>query len=889
MRSIESLALAVLAVSSILPAQKPSSETLPYQDASLSTEARVDDLVSRMTLDEKVSQLINTAPAIPRLGVPAYDWWSEGLHGIARSGYATMFPQAIGMAATWDDALIGQMGTTTSIEARAKYNEAIRHDIHSIYFGLTIWSPNINIFRDPRWGRGQETYGEDPYLTSRLGVAFVKGLQGDDPTYYRAIATPKHFAVHSGPESDRHRFNVDPTPHDLWDTYLPAFRATITEGKADSLMCAYNAVDKQPACANKELLDEVLRKDWGFKGFVTSDCGAVDDFFWTSAHRFSADAEQASVAAVRAGTDTNCGRTYLSLDDAVHAGLIQESEIDVPVKRLFTARMKLGLFDPAAKMPYAAVPFSEVDSAAHRQIALEAARKSMVLLKNDGDVLPLQTSMKTIAVIGPNAASLTGLEGNYNAIPKDPVLPVDAIAAEFKGAKVLYAQGSPYAENVSLPAPRTLFHTSANSSVEGLTGEYFANETFAGKPVATRVDKQIDFNWNAAKPMEAVPAEHFAVRWNGTITAPAAGDYKFLVKLGDCYPCQDMEAYSVYVDGKKIASFATEEKESRGRTDKAFTISLNDTKRHPFRVEYAHRAKLFGAGITLDWTPAPAVLQQAAVDAAKQADVVLAFLGLSSELEGEEMPIKVEGFAGGDRTDIKLPAAQQQLLEAVAATGKPVVAVLMNGSALAVNTTQGQAKAILEAWYPGEEGGRAIAETLSGKNNPGGRLPVTFYAGVDQLPSFSDYSMTNRTYRYFKGKPMYGFGYGMSYTRFTYSNVKLSTSKLRAGETLTVEADIRNEGSREGDEVAELYLMPPRSKVAPALALEGFKRLHLAAGETKHVSFLLDPRQVSQVDGNGNRVMTAGQYSLSLGGSQPADGKTQMAEFTIEGKQEIPR
>ncbi len=886
MRSI-GLAVVFLAAS-YLPAQTASSASLPYQNAALATEARVDDLVSRMTLDEKVSQLINTAPGIPRLGVPAYDWWNEGLHGVARSGYATMFPQAIGMAATWDDALVGKMGATTSIEARAKYNDAIRHDNRSIYYGLTIWSPNINIFRDPRWGRGQETYGEDPYLTSRLGVAFVKGLQGDDPNYYRTIATPKHFAVHSGPESDRHRFNVDPSPHDLWDTYLPAFRATITEGKADSLMCAYNAVDKQPACANKELLDEILRKDWGFKGFVTSDCGAIDDFFWVSAHRFSLDAEQASVAAIRAGTDTNCGHTYLSLEDAVHAGLIEESELDVPLKRLFTARMKLGLFDPAAKMPYAAVPFSEVDSAAHRQIALEAARKAMVLLKNDGDMLPLQ-AMKTIAVVGPNAASLKGLEGNYNAIPKDPVLPVDAIAAEFKGATVLYAQGSPYVEGGSLPAPRTLFHPSANSSVEGLTGEYFANETFTGAPVATRVDKQIDFNWNAAKPMEVIPAEHFAVRWNGTISAPAAGDYTFLVKLGDCDPCQDMEAYSVFVDGKKIVSFTNEDSESGGRAGKPFTISLNDTGRHLFRVEYAHRARLSGAGITLVWIPAAGMLQQAAVDAAKQADVVVAFLGLSSELEGEEMPIKVDGFAGGDRTDIKLPTAQQQLLDALAATGKPVVAVLINGSALAVNTAQGQVKALLEAWYPGEEGGRAIAETLSGRNNPGGRLPVTFYAGVDQLPAFDDYSMANRTYRYFKGKPMYGFGFGMSYTHFGYSGMKLSTSKLRAGESLTVEADVRNEGLREGDEVAELYLMPPHSKVGPTLALEGFKRLHLAAGETKHVSFTLDPRQLSQVDATGMRAMAAGQYRLSLGGSQPGDGKTQIAAFSIEGRQELAR
>ena len=889
MRSPGLFAFVLFACACFLSAQQPAPETLPYQNASLPTQERVDDLVSRMTLEEKVSQLINTAPAIPRLGVPAYDWWSEGLHGIARSGYATMFPQAIGMAATWDAPLVGQMSTTISVEARAKYNEAIRHDIHSIYYGLTIWSPNINIFRDPRWGRGQETYGEDPYLTSRMGVAFVKGLQGDDPNYFRAIATPKHFAVHSGPESDRHRFDVDPTPHDLWDTYLPAFRAAITEGKADSLMCAYNAVDKQPACANKEMLDQILRKDWGFQGFVTSDCGAVDDFFWTSAHRFSADAEQASVAGIRAGTDTNCGRTYLSLSDAVHAGLIQESEIDVSLKRLFTARMKLGLFDPAAKMPYAAVPFSEVDSVAHRQLALEAARKSMVLLKNDNETLPLR-NVRTIAVVGPNAASLTGLEGNYNAIPKDPVLPVDAIAAEFKGAKVVYAQGSPYAETLSLPAPRTLFHPSMSSAVEGLTGDYFANETFTGKPVATRVDKQIDFNWNAAKPMEAVPAEHFSVRWNGTIAVPAPGDYSFLVKLADCYPCGDFEAYSVFVDGKKVGSFTTGvEKESRGRTDKGFTLSLADTKRHALRVEYAHRAKLFGAGFTLDWTPSPAVLQQAAIEAAKQSDVVLAFLGLSSELEGEEMPIKVEGFAGGDRTDIKLPAVQQQLLNALVATGKPVVAVLVNGSALAINTAQGEAKAILEAWYPGEEGGRAIAETLSGKNNPGGRLPVTFYAGVDQLPAFADYAMTNRTYRYFKGKPQYGFGYGLSYTKFAYSKLSLSSTTVRAGESLTVEADVKNVGSVEGDEVAELYLMPPQTKLSPALALEGFERMHLAAGATKHVSFTLDPRRLAQVDAKGDRIVGKGRYRLSLGGSQPGDGTTVEASFAVEGREELPR
>ena len=442
-------ALLLLAASSTLLAQA----TKPYQDPSLPAQQRVDDLVSRMTLEEKVSQMMNTAPAIPRLGVPAYDWWNEGLHGIARSGYATTFPQAIGMAATWDAPLIGRIAETISTEARAKNADALRHDNHSIYYGLTIWSPNINIFRDPRWGRGQETYGEDPYLTSRLGVAFVKGLQGDDPTYFKTIATPKHYAVHSGPESERHRFNVDPSPHDLWDTYLPAFRATVTEAHAYSVMCAYNAIDNSPACANKQLLDTILRKDWGFPGYVTSDCGAVDDFFEKNGHKYSADAEIASVAAIRAGTDTNCGNTYRVLAGAVKKGLIQESEIDVSLKRLFLARFRLGLFDPSEKVAYARIPFSEVNSAAHQALALQAANEAMVLLKNDHSTLPLKSNPGTIAVIGPNAASLSAIEGNYHAIPEHPIFPVDGIAAEFGSSRVLYAQGSPYAEGLPLPVP----------------------------------------------------------------------------------------------------------------------------------------------------------------------------------------------------------------------------------------------------------------------------------------------------------------------------------------------------------------------------------------------------------------------------------------------------
>lgn len=862
----------------------------PYENSSLPAQQRVDDLVSRMTLEEKVSQLINTSVAVPRLGVPAYDWWNEGLHGVARSGYATMFPQAIGMAATWDAPLLGRIGTTISTEARAKNNEALRHDIHSIYYGLTIWSPNINIFRDPRWGRGQETYGEDPLLTSRLGVAFVKGLQGDDPNYFKTIATPKHYAVHSGPESDRHRFDVDPSPHDLWDTYLPAFRATITEAKAYSIMCAYNAIDKSPACANKELLQTILRGDWAFKGFVTSDCGAVDDFFQKTAHRYSPDAETASVAGIRAGTDTNCGTTYRALTSAVKKGLIQESEIDVSLKRLFLARYRLGLFDPAAKVPYASVPFSEVNSPAHQALALQAANESMVLLKNDAGFLPLQPSLHSIAVVGPNAASLSAIEGNYNAVPRKPVLPVDGIAAEFPQAKILYAQGSPYAEGVALPVPRTMFRTDASFGAEGLKAEYFASDDFESKPILSRVDKQIDFDWNSASPVLGAPADHFAVRWTGTIAVPEPGSIDFTVRLAHCYPCADHERFAVYLDGKPVAGFASSANaEHRGSDTPKFTVSFSDTKPHEFKVEYLHKAKLFGADISLDWIPQAGYLQKEAVDTAQRADVVLAFVGLSPELEGEEMPIHVEGFSGGDRTDIKLPSAQQNLLEALAATGKPVVVVLLNGSALAVNWAQEHAKAILEAWYPGEAGGTAIAQAISGKTNPGGRLPVTFYASLDQLPAFENYAMSGRTYRYFKGKPLYGFGYGLSYTTFVYSGLKLSTKTLRAGDTLTVEADLKNTGRLAGDEVAELYLTPPQTSVSPALALDGFTRVHLAPGETRHVSFTLDPRTLSQVDDKGARAVTPGLYRISVGGAQPTETHTaQTAEFTIEGKQELP-
>ena len=871
----------------LLTAGMASAQTAPvYNDPGQKVEKRVADLVGRMTLEEKVSQMQNHAVAIPRLNVPEYDWWSEGLHGIARSGYATVFPQAIGLAATWDQLLLHETAVAISTEARAKNADALRHDNHSIYYGLDIWSPNINIFRDPRWGRGQETYGEDPFLTARMGVSFVTGLQGDDPKFYRVISTPKHFAVHSGPESTRHTVDVVASPHDLEDTYLPAFRATITEAKAGSTMCAYNSLDGQPACANTMLLRDTLRGAWKFNGYVTSDCWAITDI--AVGHKYAKDMEHAAVVAVRAGTDTSCGPEFATLTDAVKHGLIEEKEIDQSVTRLFTARLKLGLFDPVASVPYAQISFGKNDSEQHRMLARKVAEESMVLLKNDG-VLPLAKSMKTIAVIGPNAAALSAIEGNYNAVPSQPVVPLAGMERKFGAGAILYAQGSPYVKEAVVPVPRNVLHPAMDTKREGLKAEYFDNVDFSGTPVVTRVDQQINFDWNAAAPVVGTDMKGFSVRWSGALAVPVAGDYTFSFTLAHCYPCRDAEAVHVWVDGKEVSKESQAQEESRSSDTKPFTVHFADSATHALRVEYMHRARLFGAGITLDWRPNIAAERDGAVEIARRSDVVVAFVGLTPELEGEEMPIKIEGFSGGDRTLIELPRVQQEMLEAVAATGKPLVVVLLNGSAVAATWAKEHAAAVLEAWYPGEEGGTAIARTLAGDNNPAGRLPVTFYASTEQLPAFDDYSMKARTYRYFGGTPLFGFGYGLSYSKFSYSGLKLSTHDLKAGAPLTVEAEVKNTSAREGDEVAELYLMPPADGVAPKLALEGFTRVHLKAGETRHVRFTLDARALSVVDAEGVRAVRAGSYGIAIGSAQPTEAKDISGSFTISGTQALPR
>jgi beta-glucosidase len=878
----------LLGIAANLPAQTaaPSANQAtptkaPYLDPGLPVERRVDDLVARMTLGEKISQMRDHAAPIPRLAVPKYDWWNEGLHGVAFGGYATNFPQVIGMAATWDTDLVHRMAETVSTEARAKYHQAMREDHHEMFFGLTFWAPNVNIFRDPRWGRGQETYGEDPFLTGRMAVAFVSGMQGNDPKYFKVVSTPKHFAVHSGPEPLRHGFDVKVSPRDLEDTYLPAFRAAVTETHAQSVMCAYNAVDGFPACASSMLLQDHLRSAWHFDGYVVSDCAAVADV--ATGHKFAPDFAHASALAVKAGTDLECGygqgQAFPALSEAVKQGLITEAELDRAVKRLFSARFRLGMFDPPDSFAYGRIPFSEVNSAEHRKLALRAAREAIVLLKNERGFLPLSPTTRRIAVVGPTAELVQSLQGNYNGTPPDPVSPIAGIERRFKDAKVVYAQGSTLAEGFAVPIAHTALR--AADGKEGLTGEYFSTPDLGGQPVTVRVDRTVNFNWDKAVPVPGLQRNNFSVRWTGTITPPAPGEYKLGARVAFCYACESHEQFRLYLDNTLIAD-TTEQ----GKTEAV--LHFDNAQPRAIRLEYLHATA--AAGIDLTWQPPASALAQEAVAAARESDVVIAFVGLSPQLEGEEMPVKLEGFNGGDRTDIRLPKVQRDLLEALKATGKPLVIVLTSGSALAVPDEHQFASAILEAWYPGEEGGTAIAETLAGDNNPAGRLPLTFYASTDQLPPFEEYSMANRTYRYFTGKPLYGFGYGLSYSQFQYGNARLSSPLVKAGDPVTVEVDVTNTRGPAGDEVVQVYLTQPKAALTPLRTLAGFTRVHVEPGKTAHVAIRIDPRTLGQVDEKGERVIVPGTYGVAVGGAQPAEfAGAVTATFELTGSLKLPR
>lgn len=827
-------------------------------DTNLSFEKRAEALVSQMTLEEKVSQMLHESPAIERLQVPEYVWWNECLHGVGRAGIATVFPQAIGMAAMWDKGLMYDIANVVSDEARAKHHDFAAQGKRGYYQGLTFWTPNINIFRDPRWGRGMETYGEDPYLAGELALNYIRGLQGEHSKYLKLVATAKHFVVHSGPESSRHRFNAAPGHRDLVETYLPHFKKTVQQGGVYSVMCAYNRLYDEPCCGSK-YVESLLRDDWGFEGYIVSDCWAIRDFFNKGDHEVVETAAEAAAMAVKAGTDLNCGDSYHALIEAVDEGLVSEQEIDACVTRLMLARLKLGMFDPEELVPFAQIPYSVVDSEPHKALALEAARKSMVLLKNDNNTLPFSKNVKNIAVIGPNANREEILLGNYNGFPSNPVTPLMGIQQKLPHANVRYAPGSklakefPYMEII----PCEYLYIDREMTQQGLRAEWFDNSHLEGSPLHVTSECNIDYKWWNKKPAEGIEYENFSVRWSGFLVPPVSGEYMI---GGEGY-----RAFNVSLDGETLAKW-----EAVHHPHMEYeTIFLEEGVPYELKVEFSQWDIEF-PHFRLLWDFPGKTMQHDAIQLAKESDIVIMCMGLSPYLEGEEMKVKVEGFDGGDRVKIDLPNVQLELMQEIMKLGKPTVLVLLNGSAVAINWEAENIPAILEAWYPGQEGGNAIADILFGDYNPSGRLPLTFYKSHEQLPPFDNYQMEGRTYRYFTDTPLFEFGYGLSYTTFEYSKLEIS-SLIEAGENMTVSVTVKNTGNYDGEEVVQLYVSRPEMLEGPLLSLQEFKRVNLKAGESKNVSFELTPEQMAVYHPEHNLFIPAGSMQISVGGMQPGE------------------
>lgn len=849
---------------------------LRFRNPDLPLDQRVDDLVGRLTLPEKVSQMLNVSPAIDRLGIPAYNWWNEALHGVARTSLkTTVFPQAIALAATFDQEGMLRMATITSDEARAVHHEYQRRGERGSYRGLTFWTPNINIFRDPRWGRGQETYGEDPYLTGQLGSALVKGFQGDDPKYLKITACAKHFAVHSGPEKLRHEFNAQISDYDLWDTYLPAFRDLVVDAKVASVMCAYNAYAGQPCCGSDKLMNDILYGKWKFTGYVTSDCDGLNDF-WQH-HKTDPDAATAAANAVLHGTDLECatgkGFTYNSLLESVQRGLITEQQLDVSVKRLYKIRFQLGMFDPAERVKYAQIPMSIVESAPHQAHALRMAQESIVLLKNDRNTLPLRKNLKKLVVIGPNADNDAVQLGNYNGFPTNNVTPLEGIREKLgSNTQVTYLQAVDYASDVVYEA----FDINKSLAYDGQPGfqaTYFKGTNLEGAPVATA--QEAGLNRNLANVSQEIVkgllAENVSARYLTTFT-PTATETVALQITGD-------DGYRLFVNDQLVL----ERWGKTGRSSGQHVLKVTAGQKISLKIEYqqaAGRAILQFSGARQLPLDLPAVLAQV-----KDADAVVFVGGISPRLEGEEMKVDVEGFDGGDRTSIALPKAQTQLMQALHATGKPVVFVMMTGSAIGCPWEAQNLPAIVNCWYGGQATGTALADVLFGDYNPSGRLPVTFYKSETQLPPFDNYDMAGRTYRYFKGAPLYAFGHGLSYTTFAYSNLKVAAT-AQTGQPVTVRVDVQNTGRRAGDEVVQLYVRHPDAKALHAL--EGFQRVALQAGEKKTVQFTLTPRQLSRLNERAQRAERAGNVQLFVGGGQPlgqslAQGRVLQGKLALTG------
>ncbi|MBK9933076.1 MAG: glycoside hydrolase family 3 C-terminal domain-containing protein [Cytophagaceae bacterium] len=831
-------------------------KSFPMWDSNLTREQRINDLVSRLTLDEKVRQMIHSAPSIPHLGIPAYDWWSETLHGVARTPYSvTVYPQAIALAATWNPQGIKNMGRFSGIEGRAVYYRSLREGRNNQrYSGLTFWTPNINIFRDPRWGRGQETYGEDPFLTKTIGSAIVAGLQGDDPNFLLSAACAKHFAVHSGPEPSRHVDNFYPSKYDLWDTYLPAFKELVTKSKVEGVMCAYNRVDNQPCCGNDLLMTDILKNQWKFDGYVTSDCWGIEDFF--RFHKTHKDATSAAADAVLHGTDVECGNNvFHSLKEGVKTGLITEKQIDESIKHLFRTRYRLGMFDSPDLVSYSKIPETALESPEHKALSLQLAQQSMVLLKNSKNTLPLKKSIKKIAVIGPNADNGIAILGNYNGLPSKLTTVLEGIKNKLGSeVEVMYEKAINYTNDTLFVPDNKIVLTYDNQ--KGVLAEYYNNDSLGGNPVISRREEGINNYWTDGKsPGDGVDKDHFSARYISYFVAEETDTLNF--------EAQGDDFYRVMID-RKVVINAWERNRWGARHIK---VPVVKGRKYEIKVEFK---QIEGNSLIRFFAGKYEKTNLAQLnDRVKDADAIIFVGGISPALEGEEMTVNLPGFNGGDRTSIMLPNVQTELMKSLKNTGKPLVFVMMSGSAVAIPWEEDNVPAILNAWYGGESAGTAVADILFGDYNPSGKLPVTFYKSDSDLPDFLDYSMDNRTYRYFKGQALYPFGYGLSFTAFKYGNLILPKT-LAKGMPLEVEVSVTNSGKLAGEEVVQLYVSHQKiNGKAPIRALKGFLRISLKPGETQVVKMQLSVEDLSIISENGEEVQPVGEMVISVGGGQP--------------------
>ena len=821
------------------------AQLLPYQNPELPAAERAADLCSRLTLEEKAKLMMNSSPAIERLGIPAFDWWSEALHGVGRNGLSTVFPSCIGMAASFDDDLIEEVFTAVSDEARAKNTLARRQGKVGKYKCLSFWTPNINVFRDPRWGRGQETYGEDPYQNGRMGLRVVRGLQGDGSSkYYKLHACAKHYAVHSGPEKTRHRFNIENLPaRDLWETYLPAFKTLVQEGDVQQVMCAYQRFEGDPCCGSNRLLQHILRDEWGFKGLVVSDCGAIGDFYREGRHEVSKDAPAASAKGVLSGTDVECGSVYKNLPAAVSRGDISEADIDVSVRRLLTDRFELGDFDPDSLVSWTSIPMSVVSSPEHLALARKMGREQMVLLKNNG-VLPLSPDDKGIMVMGPNAADSTMLWGIYYGQPAHTVTVLEGLNAR-AGRQLPYSRACAVTQ---MTDRESVFAGFTSEGKPGLSARYWNNTSMEGAPdVETRYTSAIQLD-NGGNTVFApgVNLTNFTARISGTYHSDADETLTMIYNNDD--------GLRIIIDGDTV--------HERWKTDplgfRDRQLKVEKGRDYDITVEYMQLED--DATLNFDLLRTKAVTPADAVAAAGDAGTVIFVGGISPAYEREEASVREPGFDNGDRTSIELPAPQRAILKALHDAGKKVVLVNCSGSAVALTPETETCDAILQAWYAGEQGGHAVADVLFGDYNPSGKLPVTFYRDDSQLPDFDEYRMTGRTYRYMKETPLYPFGYGLSYTTFEIGAPAYADGKITV--------DVRNTGSREGTEVVQVYMRRPADTAGPNKTLRGYERVSLLPGETRTVTIDF-PRELFENWDEANQEMTVvpGEYELMVGSS----------------------